>query len=51
MSTNEEHFNNFVKQELDKTIAGINEYNNDIDITDMLTYFNSHQKDNVCLFG
>ena len=45
MSTNEEHFNNFIKQELDKTIAGINEYNNDIDITDMLTYFNSNQKD------
>jgi hypothetical protein len=48
MSTNlangQEHFNSFVKQELDKTIAVINEHNNGTILTDTLSYFNQEQK-------
>ena len=48
MSTNlakgQEYFNNFVKQELNKTIAVINEHNNGTILTDTLSYFNEEQK-------
>lgn len=48
MSTNlangEEYFNNFVKQEVNKTIAVINEHNDDNILNDTLPYFNEEQK-------